>query len=338
MKITYIVGNGFDINLGLNTRYTDFYKWYTSQPSMDKDPDVVRQFKNEINIYLAKKNKEINWSDLELALGQYSKEVPSELFRTLYMDVAAKLKEFLTEEYACFDKTLYDSNKFIFYLENPISGHFNEARTRKLQSFASSHNFENEINIINFNYTNTIEDLLGGYQNAGGWRGLDGNYVTLKPIAHVHHSLIEGNIVFGVNDVSQIANPNYKENPGIQDLFIKPTANNILGGYSHYAAESIIQETNLFVLFGVSVGATDRKWWNLIGKRLSSSLDARMIWFIHDNTINEAFSDFLYKDVERKVVPRFKSMTGLPTIESGNMDNRIFVTLSNKMFCNLQIS
>ncbi len=28
MNITFLIGNGFDLNLGLKTRYTDFYKYY----------------------------------------------------------------------------------------------------------------------------------------------------------------------------------------------------------------------------------------------------------------------------------------------------------------------
>lgn len=102
--------------------------------------------------------------------------------------------------------------------------------------------------------------------------------------------------------------------------------------YVHIGAEYIIRDTNLFVLFGVSVGATDRKWWNLIGDRLASSSDARMLWFVHDKSINMDFADFLYKDTERRLIPEFKSMTESSMITADNMDDRIFVTLSNKMF------
>ena len=36
MNITYLVGNGFDLNLGLQTKYTDFIKVYKNQVMSDK--------------------------------------------------------------------------------------------------------------------------------------------------------------------------------------------------------------------------------------------------------------------------------------------------------------
>lgn len=329
MKITYIIGNGFDINLGLRTGYENFYNWYIGQSSK-KDSDVVKKFKNEINNYIEKKGTEINWSDLESGLGKYSSEVSTDHFLELYMDIATGLKTYLKGEYKFFDKTLYDEEKFRGFLEDPISGYFNDARTKKLQEFVFNHRLDDEINIISFNYTNTIEDLLADTQD--GWKKKDGSYVKLKPVAHIHHTLSEGNIVFGVNDIQQIANPSYQTNEAIQDLFVKPRANDVLNMYVHIGAEYIIRDTNLFVLFGVSVGATDRKWWNLIGDRLASSSDARMLWFVHDKSINMDFADFLYKDTERRLIPEFKSMTELSMITADNMDDRIFVTLSDKMF------
>ena len=33
MRITFLIGNGFDLNLGLKTRYTDFSPYYCDMPS-----------------------------------------------------------------------------------------------------------------------------------------------------------------------------------------------------------------------------------------------------------------------------------------------------------------
>ena len=30
-RITFFIGNGFDINVGLDTRYKDFYKYYIAE-------------------------------------------------------------------------------------------------------------------------------------------------------------------------------------------------------------------------------------------------------------------------------------------------------------------
>lgn len=327
MNITYIIGNGFDINLGLRTGYKDFYEWYVDQPS-ENDPDVVKNFKNEINSCL-NNTTERNWSDLELALGKYSAQVSSDQFPILYMNIASGLKDYLNREYRRFDKSLYDDKKLRACLEDPVSDYFGDARKYILNAFAFSQAADTEINILSFNYTSSLEDLLG---KTDGWRKQDGTFVKLKPIAHIHHSLSEGNIVFGVNDEQQIVNTEYAKRPGIYDLFIKPQANNVLGGYTHYAAEYIIRDTNLFVLYGVSLGDTDRKWWNLIGKRLASSEDVRMIWFVHDKPENQEFASFLYKQEECKKIKEFKAKTLLPQESLNNVDKKIYVTLTNKMF------
>ncbi len=45
MNILYILGNGFDINLGLKTRYSDFYKYYIGIESKDEN---IRKLKIDV--------------------------------------------------------------------------------------------------------------------------------------------------------------------------------------------------------------------------------------------------------------------------------------------------
>ena len=61
MKITFLIGNGFDLGVGLKTRYSDFVPYYLSLP--DNDPDIIA-FKSIIE-----SDKE-TWADAELALGK----------------------------------------------------------------------------------------------------------------------------------------------------------------------------------------------------------------------------------------------------------------------------
>ena len=68
MNILFLIGNGFDLNLGMKTNYNDFYKYYASKQSSS---DLIQKLKKEIDGNIE------NWSDLELALGKY----PSALTR-----------------------------------------------------------------------------------------------------------------------------------------------------------------------------------------------------------------------------------------------------------------
>ena len=36
MRITFLIGNGFDISCGIRSSYGDFYKWYCKQDKSDK--------------------------------------------------------------------------------------------------------------------------------------------------------------------------------------------------------------------------------------------------------------------------------------------------------------
>lgn len=67
MDIVYLIGNGFDIKLGLKTRYAEFYKWYmTREPS---EYAAVNEFRSAID-----PNHEL-WADMEWAMCQYLKEI-----------------------------------------------------------------------------------------------------------------------------------------------------------------------------------------------------------------------------------------------------------------------
>lgn len=44
--VTFIIGNGFDIGLGMKTRYSDVYDEYVKTPSAT---EVIRAFKEELS-------------------------------------------------------------------------------------------------------------------------------------------------------------------------------------------------------------------------------------------------------------------------------------------------
>ena len=53
MNITFFIGNGFDINLGLNTKYSDFYPYFIEKSTIT---NMIRAWLQE---------DELLWSDLE---------------------------------------------------------------------------------------------------------------------------------------------------------------------------------------------------------------------------------------------------------------------------------
>ena len=68
MNITFLIGNGFDLNLGLETSYNSFIKKYTKGIKNAKDTDdILYYFKKKIS-------KDIGlWSSAEEAIGKITK-------------------------------------------------------------------------------------------------------------------------------------------------------------------------------------------------------------------------------------------------------------------------
>ena len=64
MNVTFLVGNGFDLQLGLKTSYPDFLEWYLANPSEDVD---IANFKLQL---AAERNQGLWWSDAELGMGE----------------------------------------------------------------------------------------------------------------------------------------------------------------------------------------------------------------------------------------------------------------------------
>lgn len=57
--VTFLIGNGFDLNLGLKTRYADFYPHYVSDPEFSSTDREINAFK--ANFY-PNPDRDVLWS------------------------------------------------------------------------------------------------------------------------------------------------------------------------------------------------------------------------------------------------------------------------------------
>lgn len=309
MNITFLIGNGFDINLGIKSRYIDFYKDYVKSVSEGDSPSIKR-FKKEINDFIkADCNKSndssIDWRDLEVALGKWTAYLQKEEAEPLYINIIDSLKDYLIKEYSYFDAEAFTKDDFLKYLLDPISNHFQRTQAENLRDFCNIFSGQDEINIINFNYTDTIEQLLGfkGERIFLGYN-FTGRKTFLNSVKHIHQTLADEEILVGLNDASQIANAEFHKDRHICNLLIKPKTNALLGTGIDRDCEEIICNTNLFIIFGTSAGITDRKWWKSVCGRLQNG-NVRLLYFVYcrddekhiriryDVKSERAFRDFL---------------------------------------------
>ena len=163
MKII-IIGNGFDLSLGLKTSYKDFIEsdYFTS----------LLEEHNTLAIYLYKKQEINNWVDIEKELTEYSKQIK---------DDKAKVKNDFKE------------------LKNALMDYLKEAQEKSInQNSKAFQMMKNEISdtdiIYNFNYTNSVFKVA----KILGISDIESKH------SFVHGSIENKNIIFGVEDKAKI--------------------------------------------------------------------------------------------------------------------------------------
>lgn len=302
MDAVYLIGNGFDIKLGLKTKYSDFYEHYLKVKTNNLK---IRGFKE---LLLEETQNTEKWSDLELELGLHMKELSlREDFDELLDDIQDELAEYLVNIQEQF-KVLVNNGKTKNQkaLQEEFLEHLFAPETYlKGRDAAIIRDFHKKINkrpdyfhIINFNYTNTIETLLGIENNStefsnlrrkGYARGVDN---SLETLLHVHGTTDE-DMVLGVNHREQINNASFADNLDITSQFVKPECNLAQRHGVELKCQDLIIKSDLIVIFGSSLGETDELWWQLIAKQMLER-DCLLLVFVHSEVIkkrNPARSD-----------------------------------------------
>ncbi len=255
MNFLYIIGNGLDMALGLKTGYPDFYNYYVKQPSTDNNIVLLKE---------SIKNGEYEtWADLEIGLGQFSSQCSSEqAFMSCLDDIRMHLRAYLTAQQA----SMVPAIGFVDFLYYPAR-YIEPADIQLFNIFARTHSrSDKSLSLVTLNYTSTIERLV------------DDPSIQIKPF-HIHGEL--SNMVLGVNDESQIANSSLANNVEFREEFVKPEYNTACRNARNEEFSNMIAHADVFVIYGASMGLSDKKWWLAIGKRLMSG-DAALFYFPFD--------------------------------------------------------
>jgi len=161
-----IIGNGFDLNLGLKTSYSDFLESQQFDELLD---DV-----NSVAIYLRDKKNLKKWIDIENELKNYSiEDLPR--FQEDFNELSDSLVSYLDT----LDYNNTNSSCHAIKLLSEISNDFS-------------------VLIIDYNYTSTISMLLKRFDI-----DLKDSKCKIEHIK-IHGSVDEGNIIFGVEDKANI--------------------------------------------------------------------------------------------------------------------------------------
>ena len=100
-QCTIILGNGFDLDLGLQTKFSDFAKNKEYWPKPD-EADDKNKISNPLSKFLDNKKNEEYWFDLEGALREYAlkfgTEYNAESSLKYYERIEKSLCEYIKQE------------------------------------------------------------------------------------------------------------------------------------------------------------------------------------------------------------------------------------------------
>ena len=307
MDITFLIGNGFDRNLGLNTTYSDFTAHYKK---LETNDETLKKFRKDID-----ENKEL-WADAEIAIGKYTQNFEqgeAAAYSKCHSDFCKELALYLKEQEKRIDyKNATDIINKAFSNINKIIQNFPTQERTVLNNLYNHRKSEAiNFNFICFNYTSTLDNCITIAKKTQATLGSHkvGNQVinhAIDQLCHVHGT-VDKEMVFGVNDDSQIAKPEIFdcENGDLyKNTVIKVQTNASYLENTDTKAFQIIQNSHLVYVYGMSVGDTDKLWWIRLCSWLIASTDRHLI--LHTYSMPEkSVVQIEYKIAERAARKNF---------------------------------
>lgn len=321
MNVTLILGNGFDLNIGLPTSYSDFYKYYLQVDS----PKSTNLIKQEIG------EKPRNWADLEKSLGEISKKYlqDSDAYIEAFENIRDELAKYLGEVDKIVIPNLEDLAAHFLQDILDVGRYLDNKPKQEYQDFLRGINSPNdvELTVINFNYTSTVEKMMALRNECA----IPPKKSTVHEVIHVHQDLNTG-ILMGVNDVSQIANESYGNDFDIRSMMVKPFINEMFAAENDIKAFKKLENSDVIIIFGTSFGETDEVWWS----ELKYSTYNKKTCIIYSPYENESCMPLHETNIIRKIhyykdfLAKRLSIGNLAIVQ--DLYNRIFPIRNNHLF------
>lgn len=334
-KITYMVGNGFDLGCGLKSRFDDTYKNYVKDRSHDNK--TISDFKDNIIKHISsvaqnRTSQEINWSDFEIGMAKYAEELSSEAdFVECVRNYSLFLTEYLRNEENVFfeDFNKRDTNHLISWnshIRNSILYYSKGLNNNDIEILKSETNGYGScsVNIINFNYTRIFETLL---TNSIVLHRINHLPINFTDTVHIHGDL-QNNIVLGVDNLAQFGHLKYTLSETGELCFIKPTLNNAFDKQRVTKANNIIQSSDLICIVGLSLGASDLTWRKAVASWLLDSEKHHLIYYDFELMQKNGLLSFEIITTERKKKPEFLAKLGVME----DVHNQIHFPIGNLFF------
>lgn len=279
MNVAFLLGNGFDLQLGMETGYKSFLAWYVDQPTTDSD---ISQFR----AYL-KDEKGEWWSDAEIAMGQYLGNFSDDNIAIYFKnirDFKLRLSEYLTYENERYD--LEDSQEVIDTFKDFLLKSANDIMLRPTLLRLNDLRTRNDtlIHFITFNYTDALDRIISKVkenQKALETFSTPSSVVYRTNIGNIYHihGTLDSSLIMGVDNYEQLNASQISDFTKVSRTLIKPIVNDELGRDEHENATSMVYNCQFLFFYGLSFGSTDKTWWDLIKDRLIKDGNLQVVIF-----------------------------------------------------------
>lgn len=273
MNVTYLIGNGFDLHLGMKTSFKDICEAYVKEKS---DNEIINKFK----IVLKKDSPEYkNWSDFEMAMGKYSNNYDKfEDFKLCVHSFRSFMVKYLRKEEKLYmdflDQYQFPYYKFAVLLSSLCNSIYFSPKNAVVEDL-KQRGIINE-SFISFNYTTILDKMI--YANNRN------NNTTRKyaDVIHIHNDL-SGSILFGVDNEEQIANVTFRGDKRKKRTFVKPFINNEMEYNKVNNVINTIRNSEVICVYGMSFGDSDLTWKNEVFNWLKNDKSHILVYFDYND-------------------------------------------------------
>lgn len=321
MNILYLIGNGFDLAQGLKTSYQNFYEYLSRQTPKNRiEAQMIEQIKGD---------ECEKWSNLEYALGQFTKDITDKgEFEEFYYDLCEQLRIYLIDQVKSYNPSKEIIDKYIKDLVRP-DYYLNEREKFEYAAYFNRYTGERIVTIVSFNYTDVIDKCLDKY-NSERKLPTSGIPYQLRTVEKIHGTLGTPYLLMGVNDEKQIDNPEFAKDEDVLDYLVKPRSNFEIGTRIDERFTTYINEAHLIVTMGLSFGETDKIWWKVIGNRLIRDNDLIILLFVYERGLPT--DERRKQPIKRKVKRDFLTKCGINKDNQSAFESRIYVCVGSGLF------
>lgn len=310
-RILYIVGNGFDLGLGLRTDYKSFLKWYLGEQSESNSAAVLAMRKS----MCADSFRDFKtWADMEkafcsLPFSTYGQDI-RQVYRDCHGEITGALYRYLRMEevktrrwessahFARVQQILGRSLLRVFYDQDCFV--YPWALSGFQRILAPDNQFRVEINIVSLNYTRVLDRLLpqGPFLFHDEDSHCDHAVKINQPI-HLHgDSYPESRdyAVFGASYSKDIKDARLQCLARDVGYLVKPMIN----ADKYEQLKLMIDRSNCTVIFGSSCGETDARIWHWLYQKIQKNDGDYKVYYCCYNEGDESnFENFQEEVVKR---------------------------------------